>query len=98
MKKAIALLLLFVSNAVGASKDASTNTLLQKEPQPITLNSDSEYRLSLYESVYKKWSLHLSGKVSPDYDIFGNELKTNVFTTFGAVSYTHLTLPTILRV
>ena len=83
MKKATALLFLFASNAVGVSKDAPTNTLLQKEAQSITFNSDSEYRLSLYEPVYKKWSLHLSGKVSPDYDIFGNELKTNVFTTVG---------------
>lgn len=82
MKKATILLFLF-AEAVCFSQNVAPVVSLQEKQNSITINPDSEYRLSLYESFYKEWSLHLSGKVSPDYDIFGNELKTNVFTTFG---------------
>jgi len=83
MYKTTVLFLSFIINASCFSQDFTPIASLQTEDKGITFNQESEYRLSLYESLYKKWSLHLSGKVSPDYDIFGNELKTNVFTTVG---------------
>ena len=49
----------------------------------IKQTAESEYSLQLYEPRDKCWSAFLSGKISPDYDLFGNELKTNVFTTLG---------------
>lgn len=42
-----------------------------------------EYQVNLYEPLHKKWVLYLGGKLSPDYDHFGNEFKMNAFTTFG---------------
>lgn len=44
---------------------------------------DVEYRANLYEPFHKKWIFYLGGKVNPDYDHFGNEIKINTYTTFG---------------
>jgi hypothetical protein len=46
-------------------------------------NLHIEYRLPLYESKRGRWSLHIGGKISPDYDHFGKEIKVNTFTTIG---------------
>ncbi len=40
-----------------------------------------EYRLEIYKPSPKLWVAYIGGEVSPDYDIFGKELNTNVFTT-----------------
>lgn len=42
-----------------------------------------EYHFLLYEPRHKKWGIHLSGKVAPLYDLFGNEIKMDVFTVIG---------------
>ena len=45
------------------------------------------------------WAQRTAGKQGPhDLEIFHNVIKVNLIGTFNAVSYTHLTLPTILRV
>jgi hypothetical protein len=64
--------------------NSSSKVVETKLQQPaITFNLDQEYKLALYTPINKRWSAHLSGKINPDYDSFGNELKTNVFTTLG---------------
>lgn len=42
-----------------------------------------EYHFELYEPKTKKWGIHLSGKIIPLYDFFGNEIKTDTFTVIG---------------
>lgn len=42
-----------------------------------------EYRLDLYQHPTKKWIFFIEGKIQSDYNIFGKELKNNVFTTLG---------------
>ena len=44
---------------------------------------DTDYKIVLFEPRHKKWAYTLNGKVSTDYDHFGNEIKVNVFTAFG---------------
>jgi hypothetical protein len=65
------------------SKEPSILLDLQVAKFVIERTSESEYSLPLYQPQHKRWSTFLSGKISPDYDVFGNELKTNVFTTLG---------------
>jgi hypothetical protein len=49
----------------------------------MTTSLNTDYRLDLYEPKHKRWSTYIGGKVTPDYDHFGNEFKLNVFTTIG---------------
>jgi len=62
--------------------DGQTNYTQQQNKTLIT-SFNVNYRVDLYEPVHKMWVVYLGGKINPDYDHFGNELKTNVFTTLG---------------
>lgn len=42
-----------------------------------------EYHIKIYEPKHKKWELHLSGKLNPSYDHFGNEIRMDAFTVLG---------------
>ena len=55
----------------------------KQHSQSLITKIDLEYQVNLYEPLHKKWVLYLGGKLSPDYDHFGNEVKMNAFTTFG---------------
>ncbi|MFZ9876480.1 MAG: hypothetical protein ACO3EY_05420 [Candidatus Nanopelagicales bacterium] len=84
MKK-IAICLLFFScscNAFDVKFSGQTNYTQQKSKSLIT-TLNAEYKFKLYEPSHKGWELNLNGKVNPDYDHFGKEFKTNVFTTLG---------------
>jgi hypothetical protein len=59
-----------------------TNYSIQNKHN-LTTSLNTDYRLDLYEPRHKKWSTYIGGKVTPDYDHFGNEFKINVFTTIG---------------
>lgn len=72
----------FGSNITVTSFSSSSEYTLYSSKALIT-SFDSEYRLEFYKPWHKQWSASLGGKISPDYDIFGNEIKTNVFTTIG---------------
>lgn len=62
--------------------DGQTNYTQQQNKTLIT-SFNVNYRVDLYEPGHKMWVVYLGGKINPDYDHFGNELKTNVFTTLG---------------
>lgn len=49
----------------------------------LNTNLSFEYSLPIYETRNKKFLYYLGGKISSDYDHFGNEIKANTFTTFG---------------
>ena len=44
---------------------------------------EMNYKALVFEPKHKKWGCSFSGKISADYDHFGNETKINVFTVFG---------------
>ena len=46
-----------------------------------TLNFD--FKLYLYSPSHEKYAIYGGGVVSPEYDHFGKELRTNVFTVLG---------------
>jgi hypothetical protein len=55
----------------------------QKESKRMNTSFNLDYTIPLYETKNKKHLYHLGGKLSMDYDHFGNEIKTNTFTTIG---------------
>ena len=59
-----------------------TNLSSQKNAR-LSTNLNGEYAVNLHESKNKSWAICLNGKISADIDHLGNEIKTNVFTTFG---------------
>ena len=60
----------------------NTEYVKQKEQSLIT-TINFEYKIILHEPRHRKYALVLGGIISPDYDHLGNEIKVNVFTTFG---------------
>lgn len=44
---------------------------------------NAEYRITLHQPKTKKYCLYIGGKINTDLDHFGNDFKTNVFTTLG---------------
>jgi hypothetical protein len=84
MKRILLSFLMFSCSCWAAEVKVSgqTNYFQQKNKSLIT-SLNAEYRINLYEPKHKEWSLSLGGKVSPDIDHFGKEIKTNVFTTLG---------------
>jgi hypothetical protein len=60
----------------------STNYSRDRDESFIT-SMEAKYKYTFYEPTHGKWSLHISGKVSPDYNHFNYQIKTNVFTVLG---------------
>lgn len=85
MFKKLLLLAFFGMFSLHASEikiDGQTNYTQQQDKTLIT-SFNVNYRVDLYEPRHKMWVVYLGGKINPDYDHFGNELKTNVITTLG---------------
>lgn len=88
MKKFL-FLCFFFSNAICFAKEPLNLKLfgetdyIQKRSKSLITSFDAEYRMNVYEPKHKFWLAYVGGKINPDYDHFGNEIKTNVFTTFG---------------
>ncbi len=59
------------------------NYTKQGDKEKLTHRFGPEYRLNLYEPIHKKWIFFLGGKITFDYNHFGGELKSNVFTVLG---------------
>ena len=55
----------------------------QHQTKKIKTNLSGEYRYDFYEHKNKIFVVYLQGKIVLDYDVFGRELKNNVFTTLG---------------
>lgn len=55
----------------------------QSEDKALGTNLNAEYRVLIHESKHKEYVVYFGGKVALDYDHFGNELRTNTFTTLG---------------
>jgi len=60
----------------------STNFLHAKEAS-LTSNFTIEQRIVLYEGSNKSWGVISNNIIDVDYNHFGQEVKTNVFTTLG---------------
>jgi hypothetical protein len=55
----------------------------QSQDKALGTNLNGEYRVVIHEPKHKDYIVYLGGKVVLDYDHFGNEIKTNAFTTLG---------------
>lgn len=62
--------------------DGNTNYSKSNNESLVT-NFFIEYEINLYEPSHKKWNIFLGGKLNPQYDHFGNEVKMDVFTVLG---------------
>lgn len=85
--KFIIIFLFFCSNCFAIAFEdiditGETNYIKQGSESLIT-TINLEYRIKLHEPRHKKYAICLGGIISPDYDHFSNEIKTNVFTTLG---------------
>lgn len=55
----------------------------QQSSSELYTQFEANYKATVFEPKHKKWCYSLGGKISADYDHFGNETKINVFTVFG---------------
>lgn len=85
IKPLVFLITLLISAIASANelKLTGQTEYTQQQTKTLITSINAEYRLTIYEPSHKFWLVYLGGKISPDYDLFGNELKTNVFTTLG---------------
>jgi hypothetical protein len=87
-RKTVAAFFFFVASVIAAEKNnnikfsGNTNYASQQATSLVT-RVDADYSILLFEPRHEKWAFSLNGKVSMDYDHFGNETRANVFTTIG---------------
>lgn len=55
----------------------------QSQDKALGTNLNGEYRVVIHEPKHKDYIVYFGGKITLDYDHFGNELKANTFTTLG---------------
>lgn len=84
------IIVIFLSTLMGCStvklkpvKVFGETNYSKKETESLRTSFNIEYQVHLYEPDHKKWLLYIGGKVSPDYDHFGKEIRVNTFTTIG---------------
>ena len=82
-KLAILTFLSAISLQANELKFSGQTNYTQQQNKALITSFNVEYRVDLYEPDHKIWVVYLGGRVNPDYDHFGNEFKTNVFTTLG---------------
>ena len=86
MKKILFLLFIFFNINLCFSNPikfyGNTNYSVDDDKK-LNTNVSGEYKLNLYKHKNNLFLVYLGGKISLDYDHFGKEIKTNVFTTFG---------------
>lgn len=56
---------------------------IQKTNKTLITSLNLEYKIDIYTHPNNIYLIYVGGKISNDYDHFGNELKNNVFTTIG---------------
>lgn len=84
-KKTILLFLLLNINVFGfeLTKVSGETSYTKHNSESLTTGFSFEYYMKIYEPTHKKWELHISGKLNPAYDHFGNEIKMDAFTVLG---------------
>jgi hypothetical protein len=55
----------------------------QSQNKSLSTNLNLDYTIPMYETKNKKYLFYIGGTITTDFDHFGNEIKTNTFTTFG---------------
>lgn len=55
----------------------------QQQSKTLITSINAEYRVDIYKPDHKMWVVYLGGKINPEYDHFGKEVRANVFTTLG---------------
>lgn len=88
LKKCYLLLCIFCNTVVFASqspkfKVSGETDYSQQNTKSLITKIETDYRIKIYEPSHKLYCFWLGGKISTDYDHFGNDFKTNVFTTLG---------------
>jgi hypothetical protein len=85
MAKIIFLFFILNFNALGFefSKIKGETSYSKSSTESLNTSLIFEYNIKIYEPKHKKWELHISGKLNPCYDHFGNEIKMDAFTVLG---------------
>jgi hypothetical protein len=83
MKYLFALLFALSTTNANTFKVTGQTEYTQQQTKSLITTINAEYRVTIYEPGHKSWLVYIGGKISPDYNVFGKELKTNVFTTIG---------------
>lgn len=76
-------LCLFSCSSAGPVKVTGNTNYSQSQQKKLNTELQFEQQFKIYEPPNKNWTTYLGSKIMVDADHFGNELKTNVFTTFG---------------
>lgn len=84
-KKSILLFLILNFEAFGfeLTKVSGETNYSKSNSESLNTSLLFEYNIKIYEPTHKKWELHISGKLNPAYDHFGNEIKMDAFTVLG---------------
>jgi hypothetical protein len=85
IKKIIFLFFVFNFNVFGfeLTKISGETEYTKSKTESLNTSLIFEYTIKIYEPKHKKWDLHISGKLNPQYDHFGNEIKMDAFTVLG---------------
>lgn len=83
MKKTFLIFAMAIPCFANEIKFSGETSYTQQQNKSLITQIHAEYSVDLYEPSHKMWSLSIKGKISPDYDHFGNEVKLNVFTVLG---------------
>jgi hypothetical protein len=85
IKKIIFLFFIFNINvfAFELTKIRGETSYSKSSTESLNTSLIFEYNIKIYEPKHKKWELHISGKLNPCYDHFGNEIKMDAFTVLG---------------
>ncbi len=84
-KKIILLFLILNFEAFGfeLTKVSGETNYSKSNSESLNTSLLFEYNIKIYEPRHKKWELHISGKLNPSYDYFGNEIRMDAFTVLG---------------
>jgi hypothetical protein len=85
MKKIILLCLVFNFELFGfeLTKISGETNYSKSNSENLNTSLLFEYNIKIYEPRHKKWELHISSKLNPSYDHFGNEIRMDAFTVLG---------------
>lgn len=85
MKKLVYLLCFYLSACVSNKplKITGNTNYSQDGQKTLATTLGTEQQVNIYEHPSKNWITYIGSKIAIDVDHFGNELRTNVFTTLG---------------
>lgn len=65
------------------NKISGNTNYSQSQQKTLSTELEAEQQFKIYEHPNKNWLTYIGSKIMVDIDHFGNNVKTNVFTTLG---------------